>query len=353
MNEEKKSRFLVFLKKRKRLIIGIATILLLIFMVFFVDFYSLLQRIMMVGILGLILFILFYTVAFILRSYKLKMIFEGLEKNVSFSTSYFSIGASFVINDLTPAKMGDFEKIFIISDEENIRLSESAAAIAIERILDLILLFFISCFALIYLYIGNYGESSSRLILGQTIQFYLIIGAMLIVVILVFFILLFYKTEFVLKIFKKISPKLSYYIGRFVINFKEGMKSFKNHKKELIYIILLGFPTWIIDAALIILFFNPLGYGVNILLLILAKILTFFSKTFPITPGGWGISENVGALFIFFFYPGIAYSVVLSVFIIDHLFRSAYLLIFGGYSIFHYNFSLKQIKDVKNKSIST
>jgi len=353
MNEEKKSRFLVFLKKRKRLIIGIATILLLIFMVFFVDFYSLLQRIMMVGILGLILFILFYTLAFLLRSYKLKMIFEGLEKNVSFSTSYFSIGASFVINDLTPAKMGDFAKIFIIRDEENIRLSESAAAIAIERILDLILLFLISCFALIYLYIGNYGESSSRLILGQTIQFYLIIGAMLIVMILVFFILLFYKTEFVLKILKKISPKLSYYIGRFVINFKEGMKSFKNHKKELIYIILLGFPTWIIDAALIILFFNPLGYGVNILLLILAKILTFFSKTFPITPGGWGISENVGALFIFFFYPGIAYSVILSVFIIDHLFRSAYLLIFGGFSIFHYNFSLKQIKKVNNNPIST
>ena len=353
MKEEKKSRFLVSLKRRKRLIIGIATILLLIFMVFFVDFYSLIQRILMVGIPGLIIFILSYTVAFLLRSYKLKMIFEGLEKNVSFSTSYFSIGAAFVINDLTPAKLGDFAKIFIIKDKENIRLSESAAAIAIERILDLILLFFISCFALIYLYISNYGESSSRLILGQTIQFYLIIGALIIVAILILIILLFYKTEFILKILQKISPKLAYYIGRFVINFKEGMKSFKNHKKKLTYIILIGFPTWIIDAALVILFFNPLGYDVNIFLLILAKILTFFSKTFPITPGGWGISENVGTLFIFFFYPGIAYSVILSVFIIDHLFRSAYLLIFGGYSIFHYNFSLKQIKDVKNNPIST
>jgi len=353
MKEEEKSKLLVWLRRRKRLIIGIATILLLIFMVFFVDFYSLLQRIISVGILGLIIFILSYTVAFVLRSYKLKMIFEGLDKNISFSTSYFSIGAAFVINDLTPAKMGDFAKIFIIKDKENIRLSESAAAIAIERILDLILLFFISCFALIYLYLINYGESSSGLILGQTIQFYLIIGAAIIVVILILFILLFYKTEFILKILKKISPKLAYYIGRFVINFKEGMKNFKNHKKELIYIILLGFPIWIIDAAIVIIFFNPLGYQVNIYLLILAKILTFFSKTFPITPGGWGISENVGALFIFFFYPGIAYPVILSIFIIDHLFRSAYLFIFGGYSVFHYNFSLRQIKDVKINPISS
>jgi len=352
MKEEKNSRFLILLKRRKQLFIWILTILLLIFMFFFVDFYSLIQRIMSIGILGLILFILFYTVAFILRSYKLKMIFDGLDKNVSFSTSYFSIGAAFVINDLTPAKLGDFAKIFIIKDQENIKLSESAAAIAIERILDLILLFSISCIALIYLYLSNYGESSSRLILGQTIQFYLIIGAVLIVAILILFILLFYKTEFILKIINKISPKLAHYIGRFVINFKEGMKNFKNHKKELTYIILLGFPTWIIDAAIVILIFNPLGYQVNVLLLILAKILTFFSKTFPITPGGWGISENVGALFLFFFYPGIAYAEILSVFIIDHLFRSAYLLIFGGYSIFHYNFSLKQIKEVKDNPIS-
>ena len=306
----------------------------------------------MVGILGLILFILSYTAAFLLRSYKLKMIFDGLDTNVSFSTCYFSIGAAFVINDLTPAKLGDFAKIFIIKDKENIRLSESAAAIAIERILDLILLFFISCFALIYLYLTNYGESSSGLILGQTLQFYLIIGAIIIVGVFILLVLLFYKTEFILKILNKISPKLAHYIGRFVINFKEGMKNFKNHKKELTYIILLGFPTWIIDAGIVVLFFNPLGYHVNIFLLILAKILIFFSKTFPITPGGWGISENVGALFLFFFYPGIAYAEILSLFIIDHLFRSAYLLIFGGYSIFHYNFSLKQMKDARNNPIT-
>jgi len=351
MKEEKKKIILNFLRRRKQLIIGIATIILLIFMVFVVDFNSLIQRIVMVGVLGLIIFILSYTIAFLLRAYKLKLIFKGLDTNISFPTSYFSIGAAFVINDLTPAKLGDFAKIFIIKDKERIRLSESSAAIAIERILDLILLFIISCIALIYLYLSNYGSSSLILVLGQTIQFYLIVGALIIFALFILLILLFYKTEFILKLLKKMSPKLAHYIGRFVINFKEGMKNFKNHKKELIYVILLGFPTWIIDAAIIFLFFNPLGYQVNIYLLILAKILTFFSKTFPITPGGWGISENVGALFIFFFYPGIAYAEILSVFIIDHLFRSAYLLIFGGFSIFHYNFSLKQIKDVKNNPI--
>ena len=347
MNEVNKSKFLIWLKRRKRFLIGIATILLLIFMVFFVDFPSLVGKIITVGIVGLIIFIISYTIAFLLRSYKLKLIFEGLDKKVAYSTSYFSISAAFVINDLTPAKLGDFAKIFIIRDKENIRLSESAAAIAIERVLDLILLFFISCIALIYLYLTSYGEASSRLILGQTIEFFLIIGALILIVIFILFLLLFYKTDTILNFVKKLSPKIAYYLGRFIINFKEGMKNFKDHKKELIYIILLGFPTWIIDAAIVIIFFYPLGYQINIFLLILAKILTFFSKTFPITPGGWGISENVGALFIFFFYPGILYTEILSIFIIDHLFRSAYLLIFGGYAILHYNISLKEIKYIK------
>jgi uncharacterized protein (TIRG00374 family) len=353
MNEESRSKVLIWLKRRKRLLIGIATILLLIVMVFFVDFPSLIDKIVTVGILGFILFIISYTVAFVLRAYKLKLIFKGLDKEIAYSTSYFSIGAAFVINDLTPAKLGDFAKIFIIKDKENIRLSESAAGIAIERVLDLILLFFISCFALFYLYLSSYGESSERLILGQTIQFYIIIGAIFIIGILILFLLLLYKTDTILKVIKKLSPKLAHYLGRFIINFKEGMKNFKYHKKELIYIILLGFPTWIIDAAIIAIIIYPLGYDFNILLLILAKILTFFSKTFPITPGGWGISENVGALFLSFFYAPISipfaeyYAEILSIFIIDHLFRSAYLLIFGGYSILRYNISLKEIQQMK------
>jgi uncharacterized protein (TIRG00374 family) len=349
MSEEEKSKFIVWIKRRKRLIIGICTILLLIFMMFFIDFFQFIQNLITVGFFGLLVFVITYTIAFILRAYKLKLVFKGLNLNIKYSTSYFSTGASFVINDLTPGKLGDLAKIFIIKDEENIKLSESTAAVAIERILDLILLFIISSFALIYLYISNFSGATSGQILGLNIQFYLAIGAIVIIGILVIFILLLYKTEFIINILNKVLPKLAQYIDRFMKNFKEGMIKFKDHKRELIYIILLGFPTWIIDASIVIIFFYILGYQFNIFLLILAIILTFFSKTFPITPGGWGISENVGAVFIYFFYSlTISFPEILSIFIIDHLFRSAYLLFFGGYSIFHYNFSLKKIGPINN-----
>ena len=72
MNEEKNSKFVVWIKRRKRLIIGIGTILLLIFMTFFVDFLQFIQNLITIGFFGLIIFVITYTIAFLLRAYKLK-----------------------------------------------------------------------------------------------------------------------------------------------------------------------------------------------------------------------------------------------------------------------------------------
>jgi uncharacterized protein (TIRG00374 family) len=349
MNENKSKGFLDWLKRRKRVLIGIVTIILIIFMIYFVDFPNLIQKIITVGFRGLIIFIITYTVAFILRAYKLKLIFKGLNHNIKYTNCLFSTGASFIINDVTPGKLGDFAKIFIIRDEEKIGLGESTAGIAIERVLDLILLFIISCFSLIFLYISNIGEVSSREFLGLNIQFYLIIGSILIIGILIAIILLLYKTETIINIIAKISPKIANYIGRFIINFKNGFTRLKENKIKLIYVILLGFPVWVIDGFIVVIFFYALGFQLNIVILVLAKLLSFFSKVFPITPGGWVISENIGALFLLFFYPLLDFQYeILPLFFVDHLFRSAYVLFFGGYSIFHYNFKLKELELMRN-----
>ncbi len=357
MSEQNENKIIFWLKKHKRLIIGIITIILIVFMAFIVDFPSLISKIITIGLWGTILFIISYTVAFILRAYKLKLIFKYLNLDVKYSTCYFSIGTAFVINDLTPGKIGDIAKILFIKDQEDINLSDSICGIAVERILDLLLLFSISAFALIYLYLSNINDVDEKILLGQSIQFYLAIGAILLIGILVLIILIIYKTDFIVRIVSKVSNKLSIYIKRFLRNFKSGMRNFKDNKKGLLYINLLGFPTWIIDAALAIIFFRLLGYQFNIFLIIIATILTFFSKTFPITPGGWVISENIGALFIFILYsseliyPDGFYE-ILSIFLIDHSFRSAYLYFFGGYSIFHYNFKLKELEKFKSSELN-
>jgi uncharacterized protein (TIRG00374 family) len=344
MDDENRSKFLSWLKRRKRILIGIATLLLLISMVFIVDFVSLIQKIITIGIIGLILFAIIYTIGFLIRAYKLKLIFMGININIGYSTSYFSTGAGLIVNDLSPGKVGDMVRLFIIKDQENLKLSESVAGIAIERILDFIFIFIISCFALIFLYISNYGETNTKALLGINIQFFLALGVILIIGILIALVLLIYKTEFIIGLIDRILPKIANYLNRFVRNFKEGIKKFSEHRKIFLMTVLLGIPTWIVDGFIVILFFYILGYQVNMLVIILATVLINLSKTFPITPGGWGISENVGALFVFFFYPEILFTEILSIFIIDHFLRTAYLVIFGGYSVLHYNISLKEIE---------
>lgn len=346
MHEGKESKLINWLKRYKRILIGLITIILIILIVIIVDFPKLITKISIIGLWGTFFFIIIYTIAFLLRAYKLKLIFKGLHQPIKYSSSYFSIGASFVINDLTPGQLGDIAKVLILRDQEDIRLSESFAGIAVERVLDLLLLFSISCFALIYLYLTNISELEKQIILGQSLQFYLLLGAVLIIIVLVLFLILFYKQDFVIKIINKVSKKLGDYLNRFLNNFKKGLKKFKDHKKEFLYVILLNVPTYIIDAFIVVIFFFFLGYNLNVFIIILATLVLFFSKIIPITPGGWGISENVGALIIRIFYPEIAYLDILAIFVIDHLLRSAY--VFFLWRIFYITLQLQIKRSEKN-----
>ncbi|MCP6719110.1 MAG: flippase-like domain-containing protein [Patescibacteria group bacterium] len=240
MSKGKDTQLVNWLKKHKRLIVSLATLVLIILIVIFIDFLNILKKISMIGVYGTFLFIILYTSAFLLRAYKLKLIFKCLDQPIKFSLSYFSVGASFLINDITPGQIGDIVKVFILKEQEDIGLSESFTGIAIERVVDFLLLFSINFFALIYLYLTIVGELENRIILGQNLQFYLFLGVVLIIIVLILLLVLFYKQDFILKIIKKISKKLYNYIDRFLTNFKNGLYKFKDHKKEFFCIILLN-----------------------------------------------------------------------------------------------------------------
>jgi len=349
--EEENDKFVSKLRKYKGFFIGIATILLIIFMIVVVDFISLINRIYIIGFFGLLIFIVAYTTTFILRGVKLKLIFKGIDQDVSFTTSYFTTGVSFIINDLTPAKLGDFAKMAIFKDQETLKLSDSICSITIERVLDLVIIFSISCITVICLYFSDFKGGSTS-ILRQNIQVILLLSTIFLIGIFIFFLLLIFKTETIVNIVRKFSTKLADLLRNFIISFKIGIRNFKSHKKKLVFIIIINYIIWIIEILISIIFFIILlgdKYQVIIFVLILAIVLTYLSKIFPITPGGWGITENIGTLVIFIFYPEIPYTLILSIFIIEHLFRSGYLFFYGGTSMLHYNIKLKDIDDFKGK----
>ncbi len=331
----------------KRIIIALSTIFLVILMIIFVDFRVIMNNILKISLYGIILFIIVYTFSFLFRSIRLKEIFSGINFKTNLIHLFGSYGIGWGINEITPGKIGDLARIEVIHEKESqISLSKSVCAITIERYIDLFILFVITCFIMIYMYsidVEGFRELN--------LSFYIGVGALLLIAGIIALVFLLFKTEFLLKIVGKFSDRLKHRLETFLKKFLEGMNDFRKNKEKILSVLLLSIPTWFLDAFTIVILFYLTGFEINFFIIILAQIVSFFTKTFPITPGGWIISENAGALLLLLFYPSLSYTSLLSIFILDHIIRTAYVLIYGITSSFLFNFKFKRFNvDLINKS---
>jgi len=332
--------------KTKRILIACVTLAIIILMIIYVDFQTILLNLQRISIWGIFLFFVIYTLAFIFRAFKLKLVFNGINLEPNYFIIYGAIGTGWAINELTPAKLGDFVKMeYIRQKEHNFPLSKCLCAVLIDRFIDLIILFSITCFALLYIYL-----SSATYITQLNLDFFIIIGAIILFIGVIGLTLLFFKTDWILSITDRISPKLKNLLEKFIVRFVEGLKDIRKDKKRIILILLYNIPTWLFESLTLVLIFYFVGFQMNIFIIMLAQIVTFFTKTIPITPGGWGVSEIIGALLLSVFYPAIPYNEMLSVFILDHILRVVYVFIYGGISTVAINFKFKDINTEKFKN---
>ncbi len=332
--------------KIKRILIACVTIAIIILMIVYVDFQTILLYLQKISIWGIFLFSVIYTLAFIFRAFKLKLVFNGINLEPNYFIIYGAIGTGWAINELTPAKLGDFVKMeYIRQKEHNFPLSKCLCAVLVDRFIDLIILFSITCFTLLYIYL-----SSATYITQLNLHFFIIIGAIILFIGVLGLLLLFFKTDWILSITNKISPKLKNLLEKFIVRFVEGLKDLRKDKKSMLLILLYNIPTWLFESLTLVIFFYLIGFQMNIFIIMLAQIVTFFTKTIPITPGGWGVSEIIGALLLSVFYPAIPYNEMLSVFILDHILRVVYVFIYGGISTIAINFKFKDIDTKKFKN---
>jgi uncharacterized protein (TIRG00374 family) len=197
----------------------------------------------------------------------------------------------------------------------------------------------ITCFALLFMYLGNIRENTIL-----NLQLYVSFGLLLVLGGIFILILLIFKTDLILDLIGKVSTRLRNRAESFVHQFLEGLKEFRKQKQKMIKVLILSILTWFFETLTLVILFYFAGYEINIFIIILAQIVIFFTKTFPITPGGWIISENVGALLIFLFYPSMEYNSILAIFFLDHLLRMLYVLVFGTISAITFNFKINEMK---------
>ena len=328
--------------KIKRILMACATLVIILLMILYVDFKTILNYLQQISVLGIILFTIVYTIAFIFRALKLKVVFNGINSKPKYTTIYGAIGTGWAINELTPAKIGDLAKMeYIRQKESNIPLSKSLCAVLIDRFIDLIILFTITSGTLLYIYMSDVSYSSEL-----NLQFFIIIGAVILLLALIALLLIFFKTDWLLNVVAKFSLKLRDALARFIKRFVEGLRDFRKDRRRIFLVLLYNIPTWFFESLTIVILFYLSGFQINFFIIILAQIITFFTKSIPITPGGWGVSEIIGALMISLMYPAIPYNEILSIFILDHILRIVYVFIYGGVSTIAINFKYKSL-DIK------
>lgn len=326
--------------KTRRIIIGLSTIVLILIMIIFVDINKIIENLSKISFLGVFLFALIYFCVFILRTLRLKLIFQGLNLEVSSYTLFGSFGIGWGVNEITPGKIGDLVRIELIREREpGVGLSKSICGIAIERVIDILILFSITCIALLFMYLLDV-EWNPEL----NLNFYIGLCALLLFGGLVVLVILFLRTEWILNIIGKISVKLRTLFEKFLKNFLEGINDFRKDPKKVLGVFALSILIWFLETLTLIIVFYLTGNVISVYIIIIAQIITFFTKTFPITPGGWFVSENVGALFIFIFYPSIPYNNLLSLTILDHMLRVGFIFIYGILSALALNFKFRKIE---------
>ena len=133
------------------------------------------------------------------------------------------------------------------------------------------------------------------------------------------------------------------------------MKDLRQNPKQVLLTLLFNIPTWFFESlTLVILFYldeDLAVYQIDFFIIVLAQIITFFTKTVPITPGGWGVSEAIGTGLVLLFYPSIEPAMILAVFFLDHILRIVYVFIYGGISTIAINFKFtkKEIEKIKGE----
>ncbi len=96
-----------------------------------------------INILFLFLALLVNCIAIIFKSLKWKIIVNSIKPTFSLNNSIIAFFVGFSFSTITPAKLGDFIKVFYIADD-NCGPGRSLSTIVIDRLIDIILLFFIA-----------------------------------------------------------------------------------------------------------------------------------------------------------------------------------------------------------------
>lgn len=110
------------------------------------------------------------TFSFVLRALRWRVLLEPSHPDSRFNARFGSVCIGFAVNNLLPARLGEFARAYALSRTEGLNIGASVASLVAERIFDgLVLAFFL--FATISLPGFPLGEGSTAIVIRRTANF--------------------------------------------------------------------------------------------------------------------------------------------------------------------------------------
>ena len=280
------------------------------------------------------IFLIVFSLAFVLRSIRWKLITPA---PTHLNILLRSLLAAWFLNAITPARLGDASRIYVLKAKENIDIGKGTTSLLLDRVLDIIALMLMLLAVFLFFPTNISGNVGLLYILSATIFVILILGLMVIVL---------YKPKILKQLFNVAFspfPRLLQFIDSFIDKFNQGIKDVRLLGSSLLIAILLSFVIWFFESISVFLFANALGFKLLLITAIIAAIFGFLAMTIPILPGGFGTYEGA-IVAILLVLTNLSFESALLLALIDHIFRQLYFIIFGGISLQSFGISVPKLE---------
>ncbi len=261
------------------------------------SFEKTLESIKSISIWYVVLGFIIYFLSLFLRTYRWKMLLNKHAGTIKFKSLLNVVISGYMFNNLLPARLGEFARIYHLNLLKKINKSFALGSILAERVTDVVALMLFLLLGLIFMpreFIENF---SSNLNISIEIIFFSILILSAATIIFVFII--------ITGTWRLITNKLLQFLNKFrsslnpdkyIESFAEGMFSIDNNK--LFKIILIASSLWAIEFSMFYLISTQFNFDIeNLFIAILFfGVFSNLGGIIPSTSGGWGPFEVIGTV---------------------------------------------------------
>jgi uncharacterized protein (TIRG00374 family) len=211
----------------------------------------------------------------VLRSYRWGLILSPLAK-IDQLTLFSVTSVGFLAIIAIPARLGEFARPYLITQNSDIRMSSALGTIFVERVLDGLTVLIVAAGALFLVPLPSWLVESGIFFLLVTLG---LLGVM---------VLMLFKQAAALRILKpllgRMPARYSEAIGRLIRHFIEGLQIIAD-PALLIGVTMLSLVIWLVDVLAIYLLFLAFGWHLPVAAAFVLMIILIIGIAIPTAPG--------------------------------------------------------------------